>query len=140
MVMIHDKKTNRVVVEKRVKSWKGIAFPGGHVEENESFVDSAIREVHEETGLVVKNLQSCGLIHWYSPSTHDRYMVFLYRTSDFEGTILTQTDEGAVWWADLDQLTQMELCENFEQYLTLFLNDTYNELFCDMDSKQMMLK
>jgi 8-oxo-dGTP diphosphatase len=57
MVMIEDKTTGKVLVQERIKSWCGLTFPGGHVEEGESFVDSAVREVKEETGLDVKNLR-----------------------------------------------------------------------------------
>ncbi|MBO5410173.1 MAG: NUDIX domain-containing protein, partial [Clostridia bacterium] len=39
MVMIEDKATGKVLVQERVKSWKGLSFPGGHVEPGESFVD-----------------------------------------------------------------------------------------------------
>ena len=41
MVMIQDKQTGKVLVQDRVKSWMGLSFPGGHVEDNESIVDSA---------------------------------------------------------------------------------------------------
>ena len=53
MVMIQDRQTSKVLVQDRIKSWKGLSFPDGHVEDNESIVDSAIREVKEETGLDV---------------------------------------------------------------------------------------
>ena len=56
MVMVKDESTGKLLVQERVKSWKGISFPGGHVEPGESFVDSAIREVKEETGLDIRNL------------------------------------------------------------------------------------
>lgn len=35
MCMIHDPDSNRVVVQQRCKSWKGISFPGSHVEPGE---------------------------------------------------------------------------------------------------------
>lgn len=54
MVMIQDKTTGKVLVQERVKSWKGLSFPGGHVNQGESIVDSAIREIKEETGLDIK--------------------------------------------------------------------------------------
>ena len=51
MCMIYDNNGNVVVQEKLNKNWGGITFPGGHIEILESFVDSIIREVKEETGL-----------------------------------------------------------------------------------------
>ena len=33
MVMIQDKQTGKVLVQDRVKSWKGLSFPGGHIED-----------------------------------------------------------------------------------------------------------
>lgn len=38
----------------------GLTFPGGHIEKGESFVDSVIREVYEETGLTIENPRICG--------------------------------------------------------------------------------
>ena len=55
MCMILDENTGKVVIQKREKYWTGFAFPGGHVEVGESFYDSAVREVWEETGLRVQN-------------------------------------------------------------------------------------
>ena len=46
MIMIQDPQTKKVVVLNRRLSWKGISFPGGHVEKNESFYESAVREAY----------------------------------------------------------------------------------------------
>ena len=81
MVMVQNPENEMVLVQERVKSWKGISFPGGHVEDGESFVDCAAREILEETGLTVSNLKSCGVIHWSNNKTFDRYLVFLDRKS-----------------------------------------------------------
>ena len=59
-------KGNRVLLGKRkgahgTGTW---AFPGGHLEFNESIEDCALREVYEETGLQVKNLR-------FGPYTND---------------------------------------------------------------------
>nr|WP_237690896.1 NUDIX domain-containing protein [Paenibacillus caui] len=43
--MIYDKTSGKVLVQDRIKSWKGISFPGGHIEDGESIVDSTIREI-----------------------------------------------------------------------------------------------
>lgn len=36
--------------------WPGLTFPGGHVEDHETFHDSVVREVKEETNLDIKTL------------------------------------------------------------------------------------
>ena len=63
MCMITD--GDRVLVQDRAdEGWPGIIFPGGHVEEGESIVDSVIREVSEETGLTVSDIRFCGIKQW----------------------------------------------------------------------------
>ncbi|MBQ4626567.1 MAG: 8-oxo-dGTP diphosphatase, partial [Clostridia bacterium] len=109
MVMVEDRATGRVLVQQRVKSWTGLSFPGGHVEAGESFVDSAIREVKEETGLDIRNLKSCGVIHWANKDSLDRYIVYLYKTSDFSGELLSETEEGKVFWIAPDELKAQNL-------------------------------
>ena len=129
MVMVKDESTGKVLVQERVKSWKGISFPGGHVEPGESFVDSAIREVKEETGLDIRNLQSCGVIHWSHNRSFNRYIVFLYKTTDFSGELLPETEEGRVFWATPEEIKSMNLSSNFANYLPMFLDGNRNEAF-----------
>lgn len=129
MVMIEDKETGKVLVQERKKSWTGLSFPGGHIEPFESAVDSAIREVKEETGLEIRNLHSCGIIHWVHKARSDRYIVFLYKTSDYSGDLLCETDEGRVFWIDPDELKKQKLSKNFENYIPMFINDNLNEAF-----------
>lgn len=61
MCMVSDGCGNVLVQNRIDPSWPGITFPGGHVEAGESFVDAAVREVYEETGLRVSNLKLCGI-------------------------------------------------------------------------------
>lgn len=65
MVRIFD--DNKVLVLDKVKKygWEGFTFPGGKVEDYESFIDSAIRESKEETNLDVSDLEYNGQIVWY---------------------------------------------------------------------------
>ncbi|MGI6561524.1 MAG: 8-oxo-dGTP diphosphatase [Clostridia bacterium] len=129
MVMIRDKTTGKVLVQDRIKSWKGLSFPGGHVENDESFVDSAIREVREETGLVVKNLEYCGVIHWLNTKTFERYIVFLYKTEDFSGVLKEESDEGKNLWITIDELRNTPSENGMPLYLPVFLEDKYSEAF-----------
>lgn len=129
MVMVEDKNTGKVLVQERQKSWTGLSFPGGHVEPFESIVDSAIREVKEETGLEIKNLRQCGVIHWVHKTRGDRYIVFLFKTSDFSGELISETDEGKVFWIGIDELKNEKLSKNFGNYIPMFTNDELCEAF-----------
>lgn len=129
MVMVEDKETGEVLVQERRKSWTGLSFPGGHVEQFESIVDSAIREVKEETGLDIRNLHYCGVIHWVHKTRSDRYIVFLYKTNDFSGELIESTDEGRVFWISPDELKNQKLSKNFGNYIPMFFNDDLNEAY-----------
>jgi len=92
MCMIYDG-AGRVVVQDKVgKNWGGITFPGGHVEKDESFVDSVIREVKEETGLDIQSPKLCG-IKWWEAGHGRRYIILLFKTDRYTGT-LHDSNEG----------------------------------------------
>ena len=129
MIMIQDKSANKVVIQDRVKDWKGYSFPGGHVMDGESFVDSAIREAKEETGLNVRNLKSCGVIHWSNTQNFDRYLAFLYKTTDFDGELLPETDEGKNCWMSVDELLTIPSDNGLPDIIKMFLHDEYSEAF-----------
>jgi len=129
MVMIQDKKTDKVLVQDRIKNWKGLSFPGGHVEDGESFVESAIREVKEETGLDICNLETCGMIHYSNNKNFDRYIVFLYKTSDFSGKLIDECAEGRNFWISIEELKNTPSENSTPKYLPMFLEGKYSEAF-----------
>ena len=142
MVMIENPENGKVLVQKRVKYWTGVTFPGGHVEKGESFTDSAVREVKEETGLDIKNPKLCGTVHWCHKDTDERYIVLLYKSNEFSGELVDKTDEGEVFWIDKEDFRKYQLSPNFETYLKIFLSDD-NEAFGlynkDGDDKMIIL-
>lgn len=135
MIMIQDPLTKDVLVQRRVKYWCGITFPGGHLENGESLYDSAVREAKEETGLSVQNLKYCGMMHWYNTENEKRYFVHFYRTDEFCGELIEKTEEGEVFFTSLESLKTMELSPNFDKYLPMFLSDEYTEIFCKWNEK-----
>lgn len=129
MCMIYDDQGNVVVEDKLVGDSHGLIFPGGHVEEREPILDSVIREVFEETGLTIKNPQLCGLKDWVQLDG-SRYMVFLYKTKEFSGS-LAPSKEGDVFWCPLKELKKQPLLWHLELMLEIFCSDDYGELFLD---------
>lgn len=129
MCMIYDKENNKVLVQDRIKSWKGISFPGGHVEDGESLIESTIREVKEETGLTISNLEPCGIIYWYNDETGEKFFVFNYRTDVFNGELLDETNEGSIFWVNKDDLPKLNLSEGMRERLPMFLDKKHTEGF-----------
>lgn len=129
MCMVYDKATDRVLVQDRIKSWKGISFPGGHIEDGESIVDSTIREIKEETGLLISNLELCGIIYWFNDETGDKYMVFSYRTDVFSGKLLVKTEEGSLFWVDKNELETLSLADGLKERLPMFFDKKFSEGF-----------
>lgn len=121
MCMIQDVLTGKVLVQKRQKNWKGYAFPGGHVELNESIQASVIREVKEETGLDIKDIVLCGLKNF--DYHNEKYVVFCYRTNTFSGELLETSDEGPLSWKLVTELMPENVAPTFLDMLPLFFEE-----------------
>lgn len=125
MCMVYDG-DKVVVIDRQKKDWPGITFPGGHVELGESFTDSVIREIREETGLKIYSPQLCGIKDWCE--NESRYVVLLYKTSKFAGELVS-SEEGKVWWEEIANLTKLNLSNDMNDMLRVFLEDDLSEFF-----------
>lgn len=129
MCMICDE-SKVLVIDRKKKDWPGVTFPGGHVELGESFVDAVIREIHEETGLKIYSPQLCGIKDWFE--NHCRYVVLFYKATRYEGE-LHSSEEGEVWWEELDNLPNLNLSLDMMDMLRIFMEDNVSEFFYHQD-------
>lgn len=128
LCMIYD--GNKILLQDRVKKdWRGLTFPGGHVEKEESFVKAVIREMKEETGLLIHNPQICG-VKQFQTDSDERYVVLLFKTNQFEGE-LCSSDEGEMVWIDRTELFTKPLVKDFFDLLKVFDDINLNEFKYD---------
>ncbi len=125
MCMIQDN-DKVVVINRKANDWPGITFPGGHVENGESFTDAIIREIKEETNLNIYSPQLCGIKNWKENGI--RYVVLLYKANHFDG-VLKSSDEGEVWWEEIDKLPSLNLSLDMLDMIKVFENDNLSEFF-----------
>lgn len=120
-------KDNQILVlDRKKKDWPGLTFPGGHVEKDEDFVSSVIREVKEETGLRIKKPILCG-IEEFKTEQEDRYLMFYYKTNNFSGKIKS-SKEGEVFWIDRDDLNKYKLSLDLKRILKVMESDELSEI------------
>lgn len=126
MCMVYEK--DRVLVQNKLdEDWNGVTFPGGHVEKGESFTESVIREVYEETGLTIRAPQLCGIKDWVNDDG-SRYVVLLYKTDKFEGTVKS-SEEGEVYWTTIEQMLKQKMVPDMEKLVDIFINDDLSEFY-----------
>lgn len=125
MCMVTDDRGNVLVQDRTDKSWPGLVFPGGHVEAGESFTESVIREVFEETGITVVEPRLCGVKQFQN--SEGRYIVFLYKADKFTGEIRS-SHEGEAKWVSLKDFAKYRWVPDFSDMLEIFLNDDISEI------------
>jgi len=91
------------LAKKQAGCWQ---FPGGHLENNESVIECARREVLEETGIHVKDLRHLGYTDSQFEVARNKYITLLVSCEYDSGEVeVLEPDKCASWqWFDYQRL------------------------------------
>jgi 8-oxo-dGTP diphosphatase len=81
-------------------------IPGGRKKRAESLKEACIREMMEETGLLVKDPLFAGLLHVCPDGSDFEYLSAYFIASDFEGD-LASGEEGALEWVCFEKSAEI---------------------------------
>ena len=101
-------KNDKIIVTKYKEPNKKAGYyeiPGGKIEEGELPEQTAIREMQEETGIIVKDLKNKGNLTIEYPDRKFEFVVFL--ADDYQGKPL-QFEDNSSAWIDINHLLQKE--------------------------------
>ncbi len=93
---------------------------GGHIEHNEDPFTSAKREILEETGLTVTNLQ-LRAVYNVDAKASTGIILFVF-TAESESRVVTANDEGTLHWIPRNVVSQYDLVEDLPIILPRVLN------------------
>uniref|UniRef100_UPI003FEF3601 NUDIX hydrolase n=1 Tax=Lachnospira sp. TaxID=2049031 RepID=UPI003FEF3601 len=114
-LMLHRTKKKKDVNKDK---WIGV---GGHAEGNETPQECLIREVKEETGLLLTSYKFRGLITFISDE-YEAEMMCLFTADGYTGELIT-CDEGELEWVKKSDVSQLPTWEGDAQFLKLLLED-----------------
>ena len=119
-LMLHRVKKKKDVNQDK---WIGV---GGKFEEDESPEDCLLREVKEETGVLLTSYRLRGIITFVSEGWESELM-FLYTADEWEGELkeadFDDCDEGTLAWVPKKNLHTLNLWEGDKIFLKLLADD-----------------
>ncbi len=114
--------------------WLGI---GGKFEKGESPEECIIREVKEETGLLLKSYKLRGMVTYTFTSFEEEYM-YIFTSDDFEGSLI-ECDEGELHWVDKEKITDLNIWEGDRIFLKkLKENNNFFSMKCEYDGDKLI--
>lgn len=114
-LMLHRTKKKKDVNKDK---WIGV---GGHAEGNETPQECLLREVKEETGLLLTSYKFRGFITFISDE-YEAEMMCLFTADGYTGELIT-CDEGELEWVKKSDVPQLPTWEGDAQFLKLLLED-----------------
>lgn len=138
---VMDKKNNKTLMIHRTKKkndyhagkWNGL---GGKFNPGESPEDCVIREVKEESGLILKSPKMHGFITFPNfDGEHDWY-VFIFTADLFDGKII-ESNEGHLVWIPNEELTSLNLWDGDKIFLEWLSRINFSVLSSSMKTKNL---
>lgn len=122
--MLYKEDGSFLVIDRLKQDWPGINFPGGHMEVSESIEESVIREMEEETGLTISNIEFVSYYEWNKVEEKTRHLCMLFRSKDFHGE-LKSSKEGKVFFLKREDLKNYHLSTDFDKVLDICSKDLF---------------
>jgi 8-oxo-dGTP diphosphatase/2-hydroxy-dATP diphosphatase len=97
--------------------WNGF---GGKVSEEETVEDAAKREIKEEAGIEVKNLDRAGIIDFEFKDNSEIWQVHIFKSDDFSGEP-AESEEMRPQWFHVDEIPFKEMWPDDIYWMSLFL-------------------
>lgn len=101
--------------------WNGL---GGKFEQGETPEECAVREVYEESGLLVKDPLLKGFITFPMFDGKDDWYVFLFVFDGYEGELI-DSPEGKLEWIPNDKLTDLNLWKGDIVFIPWLFEDKF---------------
>jgi len=126
---IIDKNRNSTLMIHRVKKkndyhrgkWNGL---GGKFEPGESPEECAVREIEEESGLIIKNIEMKGFITFPMFDGKEDWYVFLFTADEYEGELI-DSNEGNLGWIPNEKLTGLNLWEGDKYFIPWIFKEKF---------------
>lgn len=114
-LMLHrNKKQN----DPNAGKWIGV---GGHIMQDETPDKALLREVLEETGIVLSSYQKRGIVNFHMDGVQTE-MIYVYTASNFNGEI-TKCDEGDLAWVNKNEIFSLNIWEGDRIFLDTMMKE-----------------
>jgi 8-oxo-dGTP diphosphatase len=114
---------------------------GGHVDDGEDILTCARREVFEESGLTVSDLNLRGTMIWtgFGAKRLD-LLCFIFRADSYTGTPHGGNDEGTLEWVPVDDLASRPMWDSDHLWLPMVFDDSAKPFYGVMpyDGREMI--
>ncbi len=98
--------------------WIGV---GGHIMDDETPDKALLREVLEETGIVLSTYQKRGIVNFFMDGIQTE-MIYVYTASNFNGEI-TKCDEGDLAWVNKNDIFSLNIWEGDRIFLETMMKE-----------------
>jgi len=141
--LCHILKGEKLLLQKKSKvlfgadKWNGV---GGKLKRNESSEEGVKREVLEETGLKILNLEFHGTLSFYFGDRNELdWIIYVFSTKDFEGKA-RPSEEGVLRWFAFREIPYDEMWQDDRHWLPLLLKGKKFEgnFYFDKEGKELL--